>query len=125
MPVLGIVRTSLVCLAVLASMMFQSDGCGYEPDPLKGVGEPCTRSTECQSDLSCRGGVCRAPEPVFDAGPPPTFDAGGRDAGRDAGDPDAGDPDAGDLDAGDLDAGGDAGDPDAASDGGDAGLDGG
>lgn len=45
--------------AVFSLAFFQSDGCGYSPDPKKGVGEACTRSDECEVGLACRGGVCR------------------------------------------------------------------
>ena len=43
---------------------------------LKGPGEPCTRTAECQSELTCTSGVCRA-APGVDA-------AVTNDAGADA-----------------------------------------
>ena len=117
---LGFARIALAGLAVFALSMFQSGGCGYEPEPSKGEGEACTRTTECQSHLSCRGGVCASTDSELDAGPfiDAGRDAGQRDAGDsdggelDAGESDAGESDAGELDGGELD-GGDGIDPDA------------
>ena len=89
--------TSLrVALAFVALGFFSGRSCGFTPDDGKGEGEPCTRSSECQTFLVCRAGVC-ATESDFDAGWPP-YDAGGPF--------DAGPVDAGRLDAGRLDAGG-------------------
>lgn len=63
----AVARIALALIATLAMAFLQSSrGCGYTPDPLKGEGEPCTRSSECQSHLACSGGVCRATRP--DAG---------------------------------------------------------
>ena len=104
------VRAVLAFVFTTTLALWQSGGgCGYHPDPLKNEGEPCTRSDECRSSLTCRGGVCMRPE--VDASVDP--DAGPSDAGSDAGGMDAG-PEAG-VDAGD------AGDP---ADGGDASMDG-
>ncbi|MCA9605765.1 MAG: hypothetical protein KC619_09230 [Myxococcales bacterium] len=109
------IRLALACVATLALSLIQSRGCGYTPDPLKGEGEPCTRSSECESHLTCSGGVCRVVGD-FDAGDTP-FDAG-QDAGDDAGvDLDG----AVDLDASAGDASTDAGLDDGAV--GDAGAD--
>ena len=115
-----VLRIALALAATLSLAMWQSDGCGYTPDPLKGEGEPCTRSSECQSTLACRGGVCM--REGFDAGDP-TLDAGGEDSGTDAGEAagdgavgdggadasmDAEAPEAGLMDGGDGDGGADA-----------------
>ncbi|MCB9597205.1 MAG: hypothetical protein H6719_31060 [Sandaracinaceae bacterium] len=114
----AVVRVALVCLAAFALTLLQSRGCGYTPDPAKGEGEPCTRSTECQSDLTCSGGVCR--RPGLDAGPSGSDaganDAGPLDDGGDLLDATTGDMDAAaaDPDAGDTDAS--AGPVDAAAD---------
>jgi len=101
-------RIVLALGATLGLAMWQSDGCGYTPDPLKGPGEPCTRTSECEASLVCSGGVCMRERP--DAGP--GFDAGvlvdaGSDASADGGDSDAS------ADGGDLDASADGGDPDS------------
>ena len=90
--------------------------CGLEPVSNRATeGEPCTRSDECVSGLTCSGGVCRGVEDGgaqdahigFDAGEP--SDAGS-DASQDAGEADGGQGDAGGQDA-------------SAADGGDAALD--
>ncbi len=113
-------RIVLALVATLNLAMWQTGGCGYTPDPLKGEGEPCTRSDECQSTLTCRGGVCMAigldASTLPDAGRP---DSGPSDSGMDSG-ADAGD--AGDAAMGDEDASMDGALPDAGPvDGGDAG----
>ncbi len=63
-------------LALLVSVLhvtLSAYACGDPIEGLKSEGEPCTRSSECASSLSCTGGVCRG----FDAGPPrPPVDAG-------------------------------------------------
>lgn len=120
-------------VAVVSFALLQADdGCGYEPPPDKGPGEPCTRSNECQSSLVCSGGVCMergfdAGSPPRDAGSPPrdaSMDAAPLDAAQDAGNPGDAAPDAGDAapDAsGPADASLDAGDAapiDAATDSG-------
>lgn len=75
------IRLAMALATVVSLAFFQSDGCGYSPDPKKGEGEPCTRSDECQVGLACRGGVCRGDVdsgPGFDAGdglPDASFDA--------------------------------------------------
>jgi hypothetical protein len=105
------IRLALALGATLAVGLVQSDGCGYEPSELKQEGEPCTRSSECDVGLECRGGVCMSDEPQRDAGRPRD---GGMDAAVDAG-PDAatdGGPDA----ATDADAPRDADGPDAEAD---------
>ena len=80
----------------MALGLIQDGGCGFREEPRKGEGEPCTRSSECELDLECRGGACRTPS--FDAGAP------GEDAGLDAA-----------IDAQAPDASGDAAPPDAAT----------
>ncbi|MEQ8455724.1 MAG: hypothetical protein RLO52_30605 [Sandaracinaceae bacterium] len=68
---MGLLRTLLAAGFVLAFALLQSEGgCGgYEPEPRKGEGDPCTRTDECQSHLECSGGVCREPfEPELDSG---------------------------------------------------------
>ena len=67
----------------LTLAMQSSGGCGRVPDEPRGEGEPCTRTSECRSPLTCRGGVCMQPGsddagPGEDAGAP---DAGGMDSG--------------------------------------------
>ncbi|HJL18061.1 MAG TPA: hypothetical protein RMH99_20525 [Sandaracinaceae bacterium LLY-WYZ-13_1] len=104
-------RLALALGGVLALAWAQSDGCGYDPVEPKQEGEPCTRSSECDVGLTCRGGVCMSEDDERDAG---TRDAGLRDAGlRDAGgdEPDGGPDDGGAgldaavaTDAGGLDA---------------------
>lgn len=75
------IRLALALVAGFAFAMLQDSGCGFTPEPLAGEGEPCTRDSECQSHLECRGGTCRT-RGGFDAG---SFDAGGpQDAGSDA-----------------------------------------
>lgn len=100
-------RIALALVATLGLAMWQSDGCGYHPDPLKGEGEPCTRTSECEVTLSCRGGVCTsesidAGDPVLDAGGEDSGSDAGQDAGdgaiRDGGENDAGPPDGGEVD---------------------------
>lgn len=108
-------------LALTLALLQSRGGCGgYEPEPRKGAGEPCTRSDECQSHLECRGGVCMDPfEPVEDSGVDP-LDSGvaPADAGLDAGAGDAGDGGAGDGGAEDASVTGDAGPDSGASDAG-------
>lgn len=90
------VRGALVlvgCLlaAITVPLTMGNTGCATAT-VLKGPGEPCTRTTECQSSLSCTSGVCT---------PPPGVDAAVlRDAGTDARLPG----DASTLDASALDA---------------------
>ena len=112
--VIASLRIALALAATLGLAMWQSDGCGYHPDPRKGEGEPCTRSDECQASLTCSGGVCMTER--VDAGNP-ELDAGGEDsgsgadAGQDAGDGgvgDGGSDEAGAPDGGDVDGGPDA-----------------
>lgn len=75
-------RVAIAVLGLLSTLGFaQARSCGYEPEPLKREGEPCTRTDECQSGLECRGGVCMVE--IVDAGTDP-------DAGSDAGSADAG-----------------------------------
>lgn len=77
-------RLLVSAVAVLSFALIQADdGCGYEEPPRRGLGEPCTRTTECEFDLVCSGGVCMAAE--TDAGMDAGSDAG-MDAGSDAGD---------------------------------------
>jgi len=113
------IRIALALVATLAFAMLQDSGCGFTPEPLAGEGEPCTRDSECQSHLECRGGTCRT-RGGFDAG---SFDAGGpRDAGADAGSDGGLDGSIADaaVDAGDAGEGGvpDAGDDPPDEDGG-------
>ena len=104
------IRLIFAAVAVLALGLVDADGCGYVPDELKGEGEPCTRSSECEAGLTCRGGVCM-PEPPPDGGTR-DLDAGGDEDAGAASDGGAID------DAGALDDGGpideDAAAPDAA-----------
>lgn len=112
------IRLVLAVVATVAFGFADADGCGFTPDDLKGEGEPCTRSSECEAALECRGGVCMTELPEGDAGAP--FDAGtdgGSATGPDAGD--GADRDAATPDADVLDAA--ASDGDAAIDGGGAG----
>jgi hypothetical protein len=69
------IRLALALGAAFALGLVQSDGCGYEPEERRRQGEPCTRSSECELGLECRGGVCM-PDAPADAGRP-------RDAGPD------------------------------------------
>lgn len=75
-----VLRAAFVCLGVamgVATVPFTMGNTGCATTPvLKGPGEPCTRSSECQSALTCASGVCRA-EPGVDA-------AVSHDAGSDA-----------------------------------------
>lgn len=70
----------------LALALTLARSCGFTPDDPKGEGEPCTRTTECDVLLECRGGVCMRDLP----------DGGGMDAAvpSDASVPDASGPDA-------------------------------
>ena len=89
------IRLLLVLVGATAALaLTHARSCGYDPPDLKGEGEACTRTDECESGLECRGAVCMIAR--SDAGP--GFDAGhdgGFDAGRapsDAGQPDTGAP---------------------------------
>ncbi len=93
-----VLRAAFVCLGVAMGiatvpLSMGNTGCATTP-VLKGPGEPCTRSNECQSALTCTSGVCRA-EPGVDAAVP-------HDAGSDASS--AGDASTS-LDAGAVDGG--------------------
>ena len=73
-------RAAVVCLGFVLGiacvpLTMGNTGCATSP-VLKGPGEPCTRTSECQSALTCTSGVCRA-EPGVDASVT-------RDAGHDA-----------------------------------------
>lgn len=60
-------------------VLAQARGCGFTPGEQKGEGEACTRSSECDVLLECRGGVCmrERPDAGMDAGRlEPRFDAG-------------------------------------------------
>ncbi|HEY8429955.1 MAG TPA: hypothetical protein VIL20_16345 [Sandaracinaceae bacterium] len=73
-------------LAALGLALALARSCGFSRDT-KGEGEPCTRTTECEVHLECRGGVCMRIVP----------DAG---SSRDASTPsDAAAPDAASVDA--------------------------
>ena len=62
-------RRPFLLSAVLAwSMLLRGEACGTEVGN-KGVGEPCTRATECRDGLECIAGTCR--EPREDAGAEP------------------------------------------------------
>lgn len=45
--------------ALTVPMLLGNTGCGGE-DLRKGVGEPCTRSSECDEALVCTRGVCQS-----------------------------------------------------------------
>ena len=49
----------LILASILASILV--GGCTEIFPRGKGPGEPCVRSSECQTELSCRGGVCQDP----------------------------------------------------------------
>jgi hypothetical protein len=66
---------ALLGIAVPFSM--GNTGCATERT-LKGPGEPCTRTAECEADLMCAFGVCSA-GPDVDAAVPD--DAGAGDVG--------------------------------------------
>ncbi|MFK7990051.1 MAG: hypothetical protein AB8I08_28795 [Sandaracinaceae bacterium] len=121
-----LVRMLVSVVALLSFALIQADdGCGYEPPPDKGPGEPCTRSAECESSLVCSGGVCM--QPGFDAGPDDagmdastTADASpdaATDASMDAA-LDSGAPADASLDAGDAAPADDGASSDASADGG-------
>jgi hypothetical protein len=59
-----------LAFAFVAMVLLQERGCGFTPVEKKGEGEPCTRTTECEDGLDCRGGVCM----------PSIFDGSIRDA---------------------------------------------
>jgi hypothetical protein len=56
--------------------------CGSD-QATKGVNAPCTRTSDCQSGLSCVAGLCAAP----DSGMPPDAGSDSKDAGGDASSP--------------------------------------
>lgn len=65
-------RRPFLLSAVLAwSMLLRGEACGTEVGN-KGIGEPCTRDSECLDGLECAAGTCREPR---------------EDAGRDSGGP--------------------------------------
>jgi hypothetical protein len=88
----ALVLVGCVLAAITVPLTMGNTGCATTP-VLKGPGEPCTRTSECQSSLSCSSGVCTA-GPGVDA-------AILRDAGTDAPLPS----DASALDASAFDAG--------------------
>ena len=61
-------RHALLLVVALAALR---DPCGTDTSPV-GVNAACTRTTDCESGLSCVGGVCLLP------------DAGVPDSGSDA-----------------------------------------
>ncbi|MBZ0118199.1 MAG: hypothetical protein IT378_21360 [Sandaracinaceae bacterium] len=65
-----VLAVALVGIALFGALR----GCGFTPDPGKGPGEACTRTSECRSGLECRGGVCASPS-----------EDAGADAGTDGG----------------------------------------
>lgn len=44
-------------LLLVVSLGALREPCGTDTSPL-GLNAPCTRSTDCEKDLSCVGGVC-------------------------------------------------------------------
>jgi hypothetical protein len=54
------VAVSVIVVGGLLSLGMQSS-CGGEVATPKHAGEPCTRTSECESTLVCGGGVCRLP----------------------------------------------------------------
>jgi len=60
-------RVALVCWLVVLGALLGAGTCGGG-DGQKGVGDPCTRRSECMHGLECQGGVCR--DPSADAGVP-------------------------------------------------------
>lgn len=71
----ALVLVGCVIAAITVPLTMGNTGCATTP-VLKGPGEPCTRTSECQSALMCSSGVCTA-GPGVDA-------AIVRDAGTDA-----------------------------------------
>ncbi|MEO0326184.1 MAG: hypothetical protein AAF447_24760 [Myxococcota bacterium] len=51
------VRGALVVLALLS----RSESCGFD-DVERTDGDPCTRDVDCGPELTCRAGLCQAPE---------------------------------------------------------------
>jgi hypothetical protein len=49
----------VIAVSALMSLGAQSS-CTGSSIALKRAGEPCTRTTECERDLTCSSGVCRA-----------------------------------------------------------------
>jgi hypothetical protein len=54
------VAVLVIAVCGLLSLGAQSS-CGGEVAAPKHEGEPCTRTSECESALICGGGVCRVP----------------------------------------------------------------
>jgi hypothetical protein len=56
-------RVHLMLVMVIAALGVVSLGAQSSCSgsmPLKHAGEPCTRTSECETNLICDGGVCRA-----------------------------------------------------------------
>lgn len=49
----------IVLVAGVLHVALGAYACGDPVGGAKGEGEPCTRTSECQLDLTCTGGVCR------------------------------------------------------------------
>lgn len=63
----ALVLVGCVLGALSLPLVMGNTGCATRP-VLKGLGEPCTRTSECETDLTCSSsGVCTA-RPDTDAG---------------------------------------------------------
>jgi hypothetical protein len=58
-----------VSVACLFSVILGALGCAEDLEG-KGIGEPCTRTSQCERGLSCVAGACAEPDAgVSDGGP--------------------------------------------------------
>jgi hypothetical protein len=55
-------RGAIIAVGAIAFGMLRDPGCGGVDDPEGGPNAPCTRSSDCESGLTCMQGVCTGPD---------------------------------------------------------------
>lgn len=53
-------RLRRLAVVLAWSLLLLGETCGTDIDD-KRAGEPCTRASECEEGLTCRGGICTEP----------------------------------------------------------------